>query len=396
VRILFLAHRVPHPPNRGDKITTANLVRHFVRSHEVTVAALADGRRDLAYAEELRRLGAARVLVEPLRPLRAKIAALLALGGGGPFTIPYFRSRRLAAAVAALPDPDLVYVYSSSMAPYATPRAARVMHFGELDSDKWDQYARRARGPARAVFAREARTLLAFEREVARAFEVSVVCTEAERALFRERIPEVDPVVVPNGVDLRRFAPGPPAARDPNRIVFTGVMDYPPNVEAVRRFAHEVLPLVRLDCPDARFEIVGARPSAAVRELHDGESVFVVGEVADTASYLRKAAVAVAPLAIARGIQNKVLEAMACACPVVASPAAARGVDADAGVHLFVEEGAEATARRVAELVRDGALRARLGSRARARIEERYRWETVFDQVDGILAQALERRRARD
>ncbi|MGH7151203.1 MAG: glycosyltransferase, partial [Planctomycetota bacterium] len=254
---------------------------------------------------------------------------------------------------------------------------------------------RRARGPARWAYAREARTLLEFEREVARTFDVSIVITEAERALFRERIPEVDPLVVPNGVDLARFTPGPPAARDPDRIVFTGVMDYPPTVEAVRRFAHEVLPRVRLERPGARFEIVGARPCRAVRELHDGETVFVVGEVAETASYLRKAAVAVAPLDIARGLQNKVLEAMACACPVVASPAAARGVEAAAGEHLFVEEGAEATARRVVELMRDGDLRARMGARARARIEERYRWERVFEQVDRILERALERRRAR-
>ncbi len=395
MRILFLAQRVPFPPNRGDKITTANLVRHLVRGHEVTVAALADGRRDLDYAEELRRLGVARVVVERLAPLRARISAVLGLAGRGPFTIPYFRSRRLHAAVAALPDPDLVYAYSSSMAPYATARAARVMHFGELDSDKWAQYAARSRGPARWAYAREARTLLEFEREVARTFDVSIVITEAERKLFRERIPEVDPLVVPNGVDLSRFTPGPPAARDPDRIVFTGVMDYPPNVEAVRRFAHEVLPRVRLVRPGARFEIVGARPCRAVRELHDGESVFVVGEVAETASYLRKAALAVAPLDIARGLQNKVLEAMACACPVVASPAAARGVEAVPGEHLFVEEGAEAIARRAIELMRDGDLRARMGARARARIEERYRWERVFEQVDGILERAIERRRAR-
>jgi len=389
VRILFLSQRIPFPPNRGDRITTYHVVRHLARRHEVSVACFCEEAERERATKGLTALGVKRVRAHPFSPTGAKVRAALSLLGREPFSLAYFRSSALHRSVAGLlsEGTDLAYVYSSSMAPYVfeADGIRRIMHFSELDSDKWAQYAERSRPPVRWVWAREARTLLEFERSVAERFDASVFVSEIEAALFRDRIPGVEPVVLPNGVDLARFAPGPPAARDPRRIVFTGMMDYPPNVDAVRWFAKEILPRIRREVPEARFDIVGARATAPVRVLHDGESVCVVGEVAETAQWLRKSAVAVAPLRVARGVMNKVLEAMACAMPVVATPVAARSVDAVPGEHLFVEPDEERFAARVVALLRDERQRTETGVAARARIEERYRWEGVEGRLDALL-----------
>jgi sugar transferase (PEP-CTERM/EpsH1 system associated) len=395
LKVLFLSQRIPFPPNRGDRITTYHVVRHLARKHEVAVACFCEERERESATRGLESLGVKEVRADPFSATAAKARAALSLLGGRPFTLAYFRSRALQRDVEALlrGGADLAYVYSSSMAPYVFGAGGirRIMHFSELDSDKWAQYAQRSRQPARWVWAREAKTLLEFERAVAHRFDASVFVSEIEAALFRERIPGVEPVVLPNGVDLARFAPGPPAARDPRRIVFTGMMDYPPNVDAVRWFAGEILPRIRREVPEARFDVVGARAPSSVRALHDGESVCVVGEVAETAQWLRKSAVAVAPMRVARGIMNKVLEAMACALPVVATPVAARGVDAVPGEHLFVEPDEDRFAARVVALLRDERLRAEVGLRARARMEERYRWEGVEARLDSLVERVAAR-----
>lgn len=395
MRVLYLSQRVPYPPNRGDRITTFHQVRHLAKRHEVICHAFTDEPGDSASIEALEKLGA-RVVVDHVRPIFSRVFSLPYVLTDKPLTLPYFRSRRLSQATRRelARGVDLVIAYSSSMAQLALEaRAPRVMEFGDLDSEKWAQYAAASRGPARWVYAREARRLLEWETRIAREFDASLITTAAEAADF-ERRTGVRPFVVGNGVDLARFHAGPDSARVPGRIVFTGVMDYRPNVEGCTRFATRILPLVREALPEAHFQIVGARPSREALALA-GDGVDVTGAVPDTATFLREARVAVAPLSLGRGLQNKVLEAMACGTPVVATSNASAGVDATPGEHyLRADEDAE-FARHVIRCLSDAGAAAALGERGRARVVERYGWDRALDEFDRSVEAAIENYRRR-
>jgi sugar transferase (PEP-CTERM/EpsH1 system associated) len=321
-------------------------------------------------------------------PLPPRWHALPLLFTTKPLTLGVFGSRALQAAVdRAAPECDLAYAYSSSMGAFLEPHAGlrRVMHFAELDSDKWRQYSESARWPMRQVYAREARTLLAFERRIAQAFDENVFCTPLEQALFQQHIPGPSSLVLRNGVDLEAYRPSPETA-EPGHIVFVGVMDYHPNADACVHFVNDVLPLVRAPHPAVRFTIVGARPTPAVQRLAEVPGVTVTGFVDDPRDFLRRAALSVAPLRIARGIQNKVLEALAMGLPVVGTTAATQGVAGEPGRDYLVADGAAATADAVSRLLADTAAARALGARARAFVEAHYDWETAFQPLDALLA----------
>lgn len=387
MRILFLSQRVPYPPNRGDKITTWRLVERLGRAHQVRIVAFAHDGKDMAAAEELRRKGFETVAV-PYRDRTARIGALPLLLTGKPLTLGVYGSRAVQVAVDRLaPDSDLAYAYSSSMGAFLErhPGLPRIMHFGELDSDKWRQYAERSRFPMRFVYAREHRTLLEFERRIARTFSANVVCTPLEKAVFEREIPGATATVLRNGVDLGYFAPRW-SGRDPNAIVFTGVMNYLPNAEGCAWFVREILPLVRREVPAASFAIVGSHPTPEVRRLADVPGVGVTGFVEDTRDWLGKASVSVAPLRIARGIQNKVLEAMAMGLPVVGTTCATQGVEGVDGRDFRVRDEPEAFAREVVDLLRSTERALELGRAARRFVEATYDWEVVFRPLDDLVA----------
>lgn len=388
VRILFLSQRVPYPPNRGDKITTWKLVERMRRAHEVEVVAFAHGADDLEAAAELTRRGIPTTPI-PLDLRRAKLAALPLLLGARPLTLGVYGSKRLQAEVERrAARSELAYAYSSSMGAFLLPHAGLrwVMHMAELDSDKWRQYAEQQSFPASWVYRREARTLLAFEQRLAAAASECVFCTPLEQAIFAERIPGRPSCVLRNGVDLAHFRPVPERA-EPDHIVFTGVMDYFPNADAVAFFAREVLPLVRRERPQARFSIVGAQPTAEVRTLSSLPGVTVTGFVDDTREWLARAALAVAPLRIARGIQNKVLEACAMGLPVVGSTPATQGVEwqGHGPAPFVVADGAQATAAAVCAILCAPSTGRELGARARRFVEQRYDWEVCLTELDRIL-----------
>ena len=386
MRILFLSQRVPYPPNRGDKITTWRLVERMRRRHEVRVLAFAHDEADLRAAEELERKGIPTVAVRH-DDRRKRLAALPLLLTRRPLTLGVYGSPELQRHVDRLaPESDLAYAYSSSMGAFLEPHAGlpRVMHFAELDSDKWRQYAARSRPPMRWVYGREHRTLLAFERRVARAFDESVLCTPLEQRVFEQAIPGASSMVLRNGVDLDFYRPAPELA-EPGHLVFVGVMDYLPNVDGCAHFVREVLPLVRARHPAARFTIVGSRPTPEVRRLAEVEGVAVTGFVDDTRDFLRRAAVSVAPLRIARGIQNKVLEALAMGLPVVGTPSATQGIEGVAGEHFLLADGAREQADAICGLLDDPARARALGARGRGFVEQRYDWEVVLAPLDELL-----------
>ncbi|MDE2335253.1 MAG: TIGR03087 family PEP-CTERM/XrtA system glycosyltransferase [Rhodospirillales bacterium] len=394
MRIFFLAQRVPFPPDRGDKITTANEVRHLARSHEVHVFCLADGPEDAAQAEPLRRIVAS-VTAVPVAAWPARLRATGALLAGRSLTVAMLDEaplRRAVAAAAEAMPPDLIFVYSSNVAQHALglDGLPRIMQFADLDSRKFADLGNRARWPMRLIYALEGRRLLAWERRIAHAFSHSLLCTEAEVADFRALIPGVPVSCVGNGVDLDYFVPGI-AEPEEDLLVFTGVMDYSANVDAMVWFCAEVLPRLRTRRPAVRLAIVGSRPNAAVRALGSLAGVTVTGRVPDVRPWIGRAAVFVAPLRLARGIQNKVLEAMASGVPVVASTAAWSGTGLASGDGIVPAGDAETFAARVTELLEDPARRAQLGARGRAAMERDFTWAAQLARLDAVIAQVAAR-----
>jgi sugar transferase (PEP-CTERM/EpsH1 system associated) len=383
VNILFLSQRVPYPPNRGDKITTWRLIERMLRrDHRVRIVAFAHDEGDRRAAEELRRKGF-EVATFPPTPRWRALPLLL---GSRPLTLGVYGSRALAAEVdGCIGGMDLAYAYSSSMGAFFLHHALpRVMHFAELDSDKWRQYADKVRFPLSWVYRREWRTLRAFERELAHAACENVFCTPLEQRVFQEAVPGAPSLVMRNGVDLAHYRPSerPP---EPGLLVFVGVMDYFPNVEGIAWFCRAILPEVQRRVPGARLAIVGAHPTAEVRALARLPGVEVTGFVDDPREVLARAAVSVAPLRIARGIQNKVLEAMAMGLPVVGTRSATQGVDGTPGRDYLVAESAGEQVEAVFGLLREPERARELGRRARAFVEANYDWEVCLRPLDSIL-----------
>ncbi|MBK9383251.1 MAG: TIGR03087 family PEP-CTERM/XrtA system glycosyltransferase [Planctomycetes bacterium] len=397
MKILFLSQRVPYPPDRGDKITTYHVMRHLKERHELVSGCFLEEPKEEGYAAKLRGMGV-RVHGFPIRPRARKLWALRALLTTQPITLPYFYDRRLANAVASevAQGVDLLLAYSSSMGQYFSPYPAlpKIQIFAELDSDKWLQYARNHSFPGSWIYGREHRRLLRFERELAHAVDACTVVSEVERELFLKQIPGANVAILPNGVDLEAFRPGPEGAREPATLLFTGVMDYGANVDGMLWFHREIWPQLKQAIPQARLLIVGSRPVPAIRALAASD-VEVTGFVESTRPYFERATVAIAPLRIARGIQNKVLEAMASGLPTISSPSAFSGIDAQPGRDLLVADEPPAWVDALVGLLRDRERREALGKAARVRMETAYRWDAILGQLDHLIADARARAAAR-
>lgn len=397
MRILFLSQRVPYPPNRGDKITTWRLIERFGRDHEVDVVSFAHDEEDRDAVAELERRGFRTQGVGLGSALRQKLRALPGVPFGRPLTLGYYGSAEFQRRVDELaPKADLIYAYSSSMGAFMRPydQAFRVMHFAELDSDKWKQYAERESWPMSWVYAREHRTLQRFESAVAAEVDESVFCTPLEQALFEREIPGCSSVVMRNGVDLAALQPDE-SLREPDHLAFCGVMDYLPNIDGCVWFARKILPKLRERRPNVRFTIVGSRPSAEVKALAELPGVTVTGFVDEPKDWLLKASVSVAPLRIARGIQNKVLEALALGLPVVGTTSATQGVEGRPGEHFLVRDDAEGQVAAVLELLDAPERALELGRAGRRFVEERYDWEVALAPLDDLVARAQAKRDAR-
>lgn len=394
---LFLAHRVPFPPDRGDKMRSFHMVKALAALGPVHLIAFTDDARDEQLAVGLDPFVASRLLVR--RKISAPVAGLRALAGGTPYSLASFDHPRIAARVDTLLDSgaiDRIFVFSGQMAQYvpAAWLARTVVDFGDVDSAKFGDYAAASSrlSPMRAVYAREDRALARFEAQVARYAAHSLYVSQAEADLFRERsgLDEGKVAAVDNGIDLKFYDPAAAVDRaltgdDGPVVVFTGQMDYRPNIDAVDRFARQVLPRLRIKAPGTRFAIVGRHPASRVCALDRLDGVIVTGAVDDVRSWLAAAAVVVAPLQIARGVQNKVLEAMAMARPIVVSPAAAQGIDATDGTHFIVADSAGAQADAVAALIADPERAAALGKAARTRVEARYAWDATLAPLTALL-----------
>jgi sugar transferase (PEP-CTERM/EpsH1 system associated) len=388
MKILYLCHRIPYPPDKGDKIRAFHQIRAMAARHEVDVFTLADDARDLSHAGALEQFCHS-VTVARINPKLARLRALPYLFSKQPLTIPYFYSADLAAAVRkALSNRyDLIFVYCSAMAQYVSDAEGPpiVMDFVDVDSDKWTQYAGFSPFPFSAVYRREGGALREYEKRACARASCVVVTTEREARLLYEIAPGAHVQVIPNGVDTDYFDPAVQPATGAPGIIFTGDMSYFPNEQAVCFFAREVLPIVRRSIAGARFLIVGRNPGRAVRALGRLDGVEVTGFVPDVRTYLARAQAAVAPFQIAAGIQNKILEAMAYGLPVVATPRAVQGLRP--GVRALVETGetAEELAAKLGLLLRDPELAAKRGRECRLQVSQEYRWACALDRLLQLL-----------
>lgn len=394
--ILFLVHRAPWPPDRGDRIRSWHMFEALAKLAPVHVAGLADNAEDAAVARE-KMAPLCKSLTIEVRKASRPVALVQAVLRGEPVSNRLFRSAALARHVDDLVGSGgitHIVAFSGQMAQYIPDgwTGPVLMDFVDVDSAKFATYAEQDKSqPLNWVHAREAVKLGAFEAEVARKVDASLFVSEAEAALFRAQSGlGADKVrAIENGIDTERFDPanqleavgigeGPLA-------VFTGQMDYRPNIDAVRWFAKDILPLIRQRHPQAGFAIVGRAPTDEVRALASLPGVTVTGEVPDVRPWLAAADAVVAPLLLARGVQNKLLEAMAMARPVVASTAAAEGIDATPGEHLLVADGANAMADAVCSLFDDKAAAAAMGQAARARMIARYGWDARLAPLGELL-----------
>jgi sugar transferase (PEP-CTERM/EpsH1 system associated) len=394
--ILFLAHRMPFPPDRGDKIRSFNMLKAISHIAPVHVGCFADDGRDRGFAKEMAELTASQCVVS--RDRSKPVAGMIALATGRPVLVALYQSaklRRWVEHILATRPIHAVVACSVQMAdfiPRDLPVGRRfIMDFVDFDSAKYAAYAEADGGVMGWINRREGRVLFDFERDVARRADVSLFVSEAETELFA-RAADVagrDICTLGNGVDLKHFNQKAVILKVENEhnplVVFTGQMDYRPNIEAVKSFAREAMPLIRAVHPRAGFAIVGRNPTREVEALGSLPGVSVTGAVPDIRGWLAAADVVVAPLRIARGVQNKVLEAMAMARPVVASPQAAEGIDAADGMHLIVAAGPEAEAQSVLDLLADPARARALGAAARSRVEARYDWQAMLSPLRQIL-----------
>ena len=391
--ILFLAHRIPWPADRGDKIRSHHILKRLCEMASVHVGTFADDARDMGFVKEMDDiLASSHVDIRNKPQWQAGVEALLT---GKPVSVCSFGSGAMQNWVDGMLGSGRIshiFCFSGQMAQYvpASFDGRFIMDFVDVDSAKFESYAGEGNPLMRWVNAREGRLLRTFEQAVARRADASLLVSDAEADLFRERSGAANVAALGNGIDtvfydpVANFKKLHPVFPDP-LIVFTGQMDYRPNIEAVTDFAHNAMPAIRVAHPETSFAIVGRNPTSAVSELSALPGVQVTGAVDDVRTWLAGADVVVAPLRIARGIQNKVLEAMAMAKPVVASNAAAEGIAATNGTHYFVEPDVEAEASRVIALLSDPAKSRKIGESARAHLNQNYGWAGQLAALDELM-----------
>ena len=397
--LLFLSQRIPFPPNKGDKLRSFSVLRHLSKSWKVHLGCFIDDPNDWQYMEELRPYCEDLCCVG-LDRRWAKVRSLGGLITGTSLSERYYQSAKLAKWVRETLQsghPSAAFLYSSVMGQYllrpadAELRPARVvMDFVDVDSDKWRQYAERHAWPMSWIYRRESSHLLAFDRAVSRSTDASVFVSQPEANLYRSLVPEASPKIhaIPNGVDFTYFSlqtnhpnPFPQGSRN---LVFTGAMDYWPNEDAVAWFAHSMFPAIRRQVPDSAFYIVGGNPTPMVQKLAELPGVTVTGRVPDVRPYLAHAAVCVAPMRIARGIQNKVLEGMSMSRVVITTDQGLEGIDAVPNRDLLVANSPEEFIAVTLSVMTDTSL-ARIGTAARNCIVKGYSWDDKLANYERLL-----------
>jgi len=394
MNLLYLAHRMPYPPNKGDKLRAFRQIDHLSRRHSVTCACFVDAPTDMRYVDDLAR-HCERVVAVPLNRTVTTLRGLVGLATGGTVTEHFYRSEPMSRAVHDLNRQqrfDAVVAFSSSMAPYAltVPAERRVLDLCDLDSAKWTEYAAFARAGTRWLYRLEGKRLAARERAWINAFDAAILISETEARPLGDGVDDRRLHFVTNGVDLpsvdgRSTAGDVHDLAKPSTVGFVGVMDYFPNVDAVCWYAETCWEAIRRAVPRATLRIVGRSPVPRVRRLARVPGVVVTGEVASVQDELDGFDVSVAPLRIARGLQNKVLESMAAGVPVVLTSNAAEGIAGVPDRDFVVADAAESLIRATIGLCCDDERRNRVAQAGRCFVATHHNWKHALEQFEMIV-----------
>lgn len=392
-RLLFLTHRVPYPPNRGDRIRTFHFLKHLARHANVRLGCLADE----PVADETSRVLAElceRVAIVPVEPRLRWVRAARSFVFGQSISTGVFESPQLERIVNSWARDvsfDASLVSSSALTGYQRLDSLQgipaFVDLIDVDSQKWLDYANKSLLPKSWIFHQEGKRLRQLETSLAECSQGLTVVSEAEADIYRSFCPKGPIQAISNGVDIDYFAPSQPYAGDAG-CVFLGALDYKPNIDGAVWFCNEVWPEIHERHPDQSIRLVGRAPVREVRDLSDIAGVDVVGSVADVRSWLREAAVAVVPLHIARGVQNKVLECMAMGKAVIASPASLTGLQIESGIHVLKATSVKSWIECVSSLLADRERREEIGTAGLAYVTSNHRWDQCLTPLMGFLGMA--------
>lgn len=407
MNILFLCHRIPYPPNKGDKIRSFNEVKYLSKKHKIYLAFLIDNEKDLPYVNELKKY-CETIDYDFISPGWQKIKSLPYLLSRKPLTVSYFYSKKLQKAVdyrLLTIKFDAIFAFSSPMAEYVLKskvfrsrfdRGERIndpmliIDFVDVDSDKWRMYAEYSPFPKTLIYKNEWKSLMAYEKKIGKAFDISIFVSDAEVKLFKSFAPDVNAISIPNGVDLSYFSNTTNKTIRSNEqkgfnILFTGAMDYFPNEDGVLFFYYKIWPIIKDKLPQSRFYIVGGNPSKKLKTITEKDKdVLLTGYVDDVRQYVWKADVFVAPLRIARGIPNKILEALAAGLPVVATSRASQGIGCNGNEFLFIENSAEKFAERTISFA-EKHLSGEAIEKRESFLKQKYDWSRNLIELEKIL-----------
>jgi len=398
-KLLYISHRIPYPPNKGDKIRTFNEIKYLSQFFEIDLISFADDPSDLKFKSNLKDY-CRQVHVFFIHPVYSKLKGIRSFLTGRSISETYFLNEKAINTTASLlkkVNYNVIFCFSSPTAEYvfrniSLIRRASVrliMDFCDVDSDKWQQYASKASFPLKQVYTREADRLLMYEKKINREFDVSIFVSENEADLFKKKVPEAKNLIpVKNGVDFEYFSKQNQQQKKNKHpaILFTGAMDYYANIQGVTWFAKKILPIIKQEIPGIDFIIAGSNPSKKVKELSNIDGISVTGYVDDIRTCYHKADISVVPLKIARGIQNKILEAMAMKLPVVCTSEALSGIDAKPGVDLILADEAREFAEAVIYLLKNQTLAEKIAISANRKIKEHYSWNACLSRLQICLS----------
>ena len=378
MNLLYLTHTCPFPPVKGDKIRCFNILKYLSKYHKINLVYPSFSAYDFHLREHLLRY-AVTVKTARVPAILPYIRSLVGLAKKIPLTVSYFYSRAIESLID-IKTVDLILVDCSSMATYVENfNIPKIIDFVDIDSDKWFQYAKRSHFPRSFIYNLECNRLKKLETRLSTIFDYCIVTTEHEKKLLACR---ENAIVIPNGIDLEFYSPKGSVGE--NILVFTGALDYFPNIDAVLYFHDEIFPLILKEIPDVKFFIVGMNPVQKIRRL-SGEHTIVTGMVDDVRDYLGRASVCTIPLRIAKGIQNKVLEAMAMQIPIVSTSRANNGIMATHEREMMIADTPSDFARATLLLLKNSSLREHIAKNARLFVEEKFNWDRNLHKLNEVI-----------
>jgi len=390
--LLFLCHRIPFPPNKGDKIRSFNMLKKLSENYIVHLAAFVDDPDDWQHKIKLEKYCASVCLVNLNKKL-ATIKSAIGLISNRPLTLPYFYSAQIAEFtdnVLSTHNNANIFVFSSSMGQYVDgenySHLKRVIDFVDVDSDKWLQYSKKKSWPMNWVYRREAALLEKEELRLAANFDKSLFVSPQEASYFEELVPQKlrnKIGFVLNGVDTKYFSASfyNKLEEEQPFLAFTGAMDYWANVDAVVWFVKKVWPQLTVAYPNLKFYIVGGNPTDEVNALEAVDGIVVTGRVDDVRPYIKGASLCIAPMRIARGIQNKVLEAMAMGKPMVLTSMAADGILIPKEQQKYITDTADSFCESIIDILSSENKQAVIGKANIAVIEQNFEWKSTLDSL---------------